>query len=59
MKGNFMKAHSTPDYLGYIEKSTKQLKEQLEEVKKTYKRQKKKIYPLLSILIVINFLKCL
>ena len=45
MKGNFMKAHLTPDYLGYIEKSTKQLKEQLEEVKKTYKKAKEENLP--------------
>lgn len=40
-----MKAHLTPDYLGYIEKSTKQLKEQLEEVKKTYKKAKEENLP--------------
>ena len=45
MKGHFMKAHLTPDYLGYIEKSTKQLKEQLEEVKKTYKKAKEENLP--------------
>lgn len=42
MKGNFMKVHLTPDYLGYIKKSTKQLKEQLEEVKKLTKKSKRR-----------------
>ena len=46
MKGNFMKVHLTPDYLGYIEKSTKQLKEQLEEVKKLTKKAKEENLPL-------------
>lgn len=45
MKGNFMKVHLTPDYLGYIEKSTKQLKEQLEEVKKLTKKAKEENLP--------------